>query len=252
MTAALVSTSRRPYGALELKQSYQQGLLWALLIAVLMHLAAFQGSRMYQRWTLESQPVPPALERLMPLRVFDLEQRYRIKQEPPPPIAASKVKEDFRIGKIVPAKPEEVVDERLLATQLEILEHLTGQSGPDGHADTTGQIGLPQIRGVDLTLPDPDSFQWVSREPSLVPNQPKPDYPELAKLAGLEGTMILRILVSSEGEVLKVLVIKPLGHDAGFEEAAIDVAWKWRFIPALQNDRPVAAWINVPVKFSLH
>lgn len=252
METGITSSSRPRYGALELKQTYQQGLGWALFIAVAMHLAAIEGTQIYQRLTREETPPALPILRTLPMPRLHVEPGYKLPPPPPPGTPPAKFKEAFKIG--IPRAAGEVLleHEDVMATRLDILKHLMGVSGPDGQSgDTTGAIGLPGIPEAELYLPEPTEYVFVTREAQALPNQMKPRYPEFAELAGLDWKGMLRVLVGPQGDVLKVLVVNPTDDDAGFEAAAVAAAWTWRYIPALQNDRPVAVWVNVPVNFRL-
>lgn len=90
---------------------------------------------------------------------------------------------------------------------------------------------------------------------SLVPQQaPKvtkqvaPRYPSLARRARIEGTVSARILVDTEGKVARIEMIR--GQKL-FYKAVKEAAGQWQFSPALQGQRPVAAWITVPFSFEL-
>ena len=80
--------------------------------------------------------------------------------------------------------------------------------------------------------------------------QRKLQYPEIARKAGIEGTVIIYARIDKKGNVVKTKVVKPLGN-SGCNEAAIKAirAVKWK--PAKQRDKPVAVWVSVPVKFKL-
>ncbi|OQX96242.1 hypothetical protein B6I21_01455 [candidate division KSB1 bacterium 4572_119] len=80
--------------------------------------------------------------------------------------------------------------------------------------------------------------------------QKKLQYPEIARKAGIEGTVIIYAQISSQGTVKRTKVVKPLGN-SGCNEAAIKAikAVKWK--PAKQRDKPVTVWVSVPVKFRL-
>ena len=78
----------------------------------------------------------------------------------------------------------------------------------------------------------------------------KPKYPEIARRAGVEGTVVLRILVDEQGNVIKVEVVKGLGN-TGCNEAAMAAAIQCKFTPAMQRDRPVKVWTSYPVRFQL-
>jgi protein TonB len=75
-----------------------------------------------------------------------------------------------------------------------------------------------------------------------------PEYPEIAKRTGIEGTVLLKLLVNREGRVDSVKVQK--GPEV-FQKAAITAARKTVFSPARQNDRPVACWVVIPFRFVL-
>ncbi len=87
-----------------------------------------------------------------------------------------------------------------------------------------------------------------------VEEQPKrltavtPDYPETAKRAGIEGTVMLKVLVNKTGKVDSVEVQK---GPVVFHKAAIAAARETTFKPARQNDRAVACWVIMPFRFSI-
>jgi protein TonB len=78
----------------------------------------------------------------------------------------------------------------------------------------------------------------------------KPDYPAIARKAGIEGMVVLKILVNVDGHVIEAKVMKSLGN-AGCDEAAIDAAMKCKFEPALRRGKPVQVWVSYPVRFML-
>ncbi|MEE9162029.1 MAG: energy transducer TonB [Candidatus Neomarinimicrobiota bacterium] len=75
-------------------------------------------------------------------------------------------------------------------------------------------------------------------------------YPEFARRAGIEGTVILRIFVSRKGFVEEIIVEKGL-PDTGLDEAAIRAVKQVRFKPAKQRDRPLGVWLTIPIRFKL-
>jgi len=76
-------------------------------------------------------------------------------------------------------------------------------------------------------------------------------YPEIARLAGVEGRVMIWAKIGTESNVLKTMVMRSLGPN-GCDEAAMAAirAVKWK--PAKQRDKqPIAVWIAVPVDFRL-
>ncbi|MFC1554027.1 TonB family protein [candidate division KSB1 bacterium] len=80
--------------------------------------------------------------------------------------------------------------------------------------------------------------------------QKKVVYPELAKMAGIEGIVRINVLVNEKGVPEDFEVIQSLGN-IGCDEAAIDAIKQVRFEPAKQRDIPVKFWVAIPIKFKL-
>ena len=81
-------------------------------------------------------------------------------------------------------------------------------------------------------------------------NNPPPAYPPQSRRLGHQGKVILRVLVNTAGTPDKVEVRTSSGFDR-LDDAALDAVRRWRFVPARQGDSPVAAWVLVPIIFTL-
>ena len=77
---------------------------------------------------------------------------------------------------------------------------------------------------------------------------PPPVYPDFAREARIDGSVLVHVLVGKDGQVETIKLIKGI---TGLNEAAIDAVKKWTYTPAMQNGEPVAAWIAVPVVFQM-
>jgi periplasmic protein TonB len=77
-----------------------------------------------------------------------------------------------------------------------------------------------------------------------------PLYPESARRRRIEGRVVLRVSVSSDGAPLNVAVLQGSGHD-NLDEAAAAAVRQWRFVPATRGGVPVEAPADVPVQFRL-
>lgn len=75
-------------------------------------------------------------------------------------------------------------------------------------------------------------------------------YPEIAREAGIEGTVIVQVYVSETGDVTKTQIIKGIPK-TGLDEAARYAIKRTKFTPALSNDAPLGVWISIPVVFRL-
>lgn len=78
-----------------------------------------------------------------------------------------------------------------------------------------------------------------------------PDYPIEALRQGIEGTVLLSVLVDENGKPLQVLIDKTSGSHALDMAAREHVLTAWRFHPAQRNGHAIQAWAQVPVKFDL-
>ena len=81
-----------------------------------------------------------------------------------------------------------------------------------------------------------------------------PEYPEIARKAGIEGDVWLKVGVDTSGNVIpsKIKVIKNTTGNSGCVEAAIEAAKSYKFSPAYQRDKPVRVWVSLPFKFRLN
>ena len=94
------------------------------------------------------------------------------------------------------------------------------------------------------------SADFVPVEKNPVPvKQIAPDYPEIARRAGVEGTVWVSVCVDKEGKVKRARISK---SDAEiFNQPSIEAAMKWVFTPAIMNNSPVEVRVSVPFKFTL-
>lgn len=96
-------------------------------------------------------------------------------------------------------------------------------------------------------LPNWGDFVYVEILPEVI-EKAAPVYPQLAREAGVEGTVMVHLLVDKTGVVRDVRVVKSIPM---LDVAAVECVRRWRFKPALSNDRPIAVWVAAPVRFAL-
>ena len=77
---------------------------------------------------------------------------------------------------------------------------------------------------------------------------PKPDYPQLAKLARIQGTVRLEALISTDGIIKHLRVVS--GHPL-LVKAALEAVEQWRYRPTLLNGQPVEVETEIDVNFAL-
>ncbi len=81
-------------------------------------------------------------------------------------------------------------------------------------------------------------------------DNPAPAYPALSRRMGEQGRVLLRVYVHADGSAGQVEIRESSGFER-LDRAAREAVARWRFVPARQGERPVAAWVLVPISFSL-
>jgi periplasmic protein TonB len=77
----------------------------------------------------------------------------------------------------------------------------------------------------------------------------RPDYTEEARRRGIEGDVVLELVVRADGSVGTVKVLRGLG--SGLDQRAADAVRQWRFSPARRFGTPVDVMVEVAVEFKL-
>jgi TonB family protein len=101
----------------------------------------------------------------------------------------------------------------------------------------------PLAERGELVEPGPDVMDPVLLE------HPKLKYPKRAKRNKVEAVVRVRVLVDENGTVLEAKVEEQKGY--GFDEVAIEVALKARFIPATKGEVQVKMWTELPLVYRL-
>jgi periplasmic protein TonB len=81
-------------------------------------------------------------------------------------------------------------------------------------------------------------------------SRPIPVYPALARMRGLEGQVLLRVVVDRDGHVEEAVTV--VRSTPPFDTAAIDAVRRWRFEPGRdEGGRQVRVLLEVPIRFQL-
>jgi protein TonB len=88
--------------------------------------------------------------------------------------------------------------------------------------------------------------------PPRILSKVEPSYPEGARSAGLEGTVLVKIQILTNGAPGDITVNHSSGHDS-LDEAAIAAVRQWRFIPAKNQDSGISimCYTTMPIVFRL-
>ena len=79
---------------------------------------------------------------------------------------------------------------------------------------------------------------------------PDPEYTDRARRKKLNGTVVVAMVVTPQGDVRDLKVIKSLDKD--LDKQALAAMSKWRFEPATKNGKPVAVHVKAEAAFRLY
>lgn len=240
MTAKTIAAAVQ-YGFQEFRLNYKRNLSIALSIAVVLHLSIIGIYYLVGYLSEEDEPI--VMVRLT--KYTDLGPPPSLTEtEASAAVAVSVPVAKPTVGIPVPVPDAEVSPEQTIATQQElsaIQSPVLSQQGGDENVQIEQDIMIDEE--------EPPDFVPVEKQPVPV-KQVQPDYPDLARRAGLEGTVWVKILVDKEGKAKKAVVMK--SDSEIFEEPALAAARQWVFTPAIMNNGPVAVWAAVPFRFKLN
>ena len=232
------------YGSFELKKLVGRNLIRGLVISVIVHTAVVASpyiANLFQSYIPEPGRVvvidPSQLTKLKSLR--DTPEQVAIaRPKIAPPRAAIPV-----------AVPEEQVEEQaeLMPSQEELSDIMT--AGGDEELDI-GEGTEVVIADEGDAIPESDVFIPFEVAPTPLPDfSPQPEFPEMAKLAGVQGKVVAQVYVDKKGEVKKWKIVQVKPEGLGFEDEVEKVIKKWKFTPAIQQGNPVGVWIAIPFNF---
>ncbi|MEK7726904.1 MAG: TonB family protein [candidate division KSB1 bacterium] len=233
-----------PYGAPEMLLQYNKYLAWATLIAValqLFGLLSWVAAR-----ALSEEPEAPMVRMRIIKDVAELGPPPSISATTTPAIAVSGPAVRPSVGIPVPVPDAQITEENTIATQEELAQMQAPISSGAG-----GGTGDSLVISDDAFLfeeePDIDEFIPYQVAPVII-KRVEPIYPELARKAGMQGKVWVKVLIDKEGKVKKAVIMQGIEI---FHEAAISSVLQWVFKPAIQQDRPIAVWMAIPINFKL-
>ncbi len=261
-TTAINKGEGARYGAPELKKFIQKNTIIGFVIAAAMILllllayfivflvnkedTTFKAPLGNRKFSLSDLPPPPAAE------------------APPVPPPSAPVQPASgpaaRAGTPVPVPDALIAPDMKDFASMDQVSRASaiGGEGEDfgGFADAIGE-GQIDYGNINVTEreeePEMDAFIAVEKEATadLREIQGRLKYPDIARRAGAEAKVTLRVLVGKDGKPKKAVVVSD--EQPWFDKAAIDAVMDPRTVmtPAIQNKQAVEMWLTVPIQFKL-
>jgi TonB family protein len=232
-----------------LRREAAKWLTWANAVALVMALGAFGG---WAWWTHRQPERVPVVRQVKIVRYTDLGVPPSIARPAVPQLNVAEAVAKIAAPPPRIAVPEPVADEKAQAKTIATVSEMAEALAPITMEDLGTGGGEGDSLVIDAgtgtgTSPSPDEFIAVDEEPVRVSIDP-PVYPPMAQQAGVEGTVLVRVLVGKDGKVKDVIFID--GPEA-LKEAADACARTAVFRPALIDHKPVEVWVMMPVTFKL-
>ena len=194
-------------------------------------------------------PPPPPLPRGNPM------VQEKAKPETPKPVTEATPKPEFTAPihteqpqKVAELKPEPGIrpeDQFGSATGSDLGDPLGMEEGVEG-----GVVGgvpggvLGGVLGGTGTGPVMD-YDSAPRPIKIT----RPQYPQEAFVKKVEGTVVVEILIDSQGRVVRARVIQSVPL---LDAAALQTVYQWIFQPAMKHGHPVTTIAHAPVAFRIY
>ena len=233
-------------------------LISAVILALLIHIFFF---RLDYGW-LKGKPLfRPKIDSVSITLV-------QIKKEPPrpvlqKPVSHRPVKPDQR--KVQPNIPKQIKKEKAIIKPPVIQEHSakeeevnkTKLSETENAIETSAARSFPldmiqDESNLETPPPQPDQPETVHIKTAapLYKENPRPEYPRLARRRGYQGTVMLDVLVDQDGRVSDLKIAESSGYSI-LDKKAVSSVKKWIFQPGKKGDHNIAMWVKVPIRFEL-
>jgi protein TonB len=230
------------YGAMELKAYMPTSTLrgfWGSMSVLVLLFLGYSVYALANRITVRSTPIVNSM------KIMNLPPPPAASEAIVPPPAAPASLPTARAGTPVPV-PDALIMPDVICTWVDAITR------PSDGLDE-GIPSLPSDITEEVREEEPDVYEPtpVEREPFLDIRelQKLVVYPEVAKRAGIEGRVFVRVLVGKNG-VPKKHIIEGSDSDL-LNGAAAKAVMSAVFTPAIQNNKPVECWVSIPIIFRL-
>ncbi|OGU15328.1 MAG: hypothetical protein A2475_16445 [Ignavibacteria bacterium RIFOXYC2_FULL_35_21] len=252
---AIAMPAPSDYGAIELKEfirKYTYKGFIVTVVSLIILLLLYWGTVKISEATANKFKMAPIVK----IDITDLPPPPSDAEEIPPPPAEQIINTGpaSRAGTPVPVPETEITADLKEFASMEELGRASSEGG-DG-VDLGGfapNIDVNKKVNVDVreSEGDPWEFVAVEKEPyiDLAELQKKIVYPEMARRAGIEGKVIVRVYVGKDGKPVKTLIES--SDNELLDNAAKIAIMKSVFTPAIQNGSPVSLWVSIPINFRL-
>jgi periplasmic protein TonB len=265
-THAIAAAGIHDYGAAELKKFYQKFLRRGLELAVLAHIIVISTyltvnyiEKLNKEKLIEQQKQQ---QRIITLTDLEPPPSATEEESPPPKLTEAVTTPTKDLTALTPEPvAREKAQEQTIKTQQQLEEIKTPVSsiGDTGKFVYSGPVKIEEkrveekVEKQDKGVQEKSTYMEyeVEKPPECVNLEQVKSmmvYPEVARQAGIEGRVSVKVLVGTDGSVQRVGSMT--GPDV-FADEVKSKAMNLQFTPGLQNGKPVRVWVTVPFNFRL-
>ena len=197
--------------------------------------------------------IPLTAKIVLPMVSVDLPDYVRVAPMPPPPLVSTPAPaRDVSKAPVAPTTPTTAPP--AIGKEPVEMPHYVGPpdatSGlPQGIGDAVGVgISAPTV----LVPPPPKPPAQVRVADLPVPprkiSDARPVYPDIARQARREGTVVMEAVLDPGGRVTQLRVIQSVPL---LDQAAIDAVRQWRYTPSTYGGHPVSVLMTITIRFTL-
>lgn len=203
----------------------QSGFVTALLVLIGLFHMSFEGSDGFDVVVAEQEIV----------EMEEIRQTKQVEQPPPPP---------------KPPVPVEVPNDEILEDDILDLDASLDLDEPSTFIPAPPP---PREEAEEEEETEAEIFVVVEEMPEIIGGTARLHelvrYPELARQAGMEGLVVVKVVVEPDGSVSNPQVVRSAGDL--LDGAAVEAVMKLEFKPGKQRGQPVRVSFAVPVRFRL-
>ena len=184
--------------------------------------------------------------------------------EPTPPIETAPIVEPQALE--LPEPAPQIVEKRsepVVVNETPQPEPQIAKSEPVAESPSSSPQEIqPQSLSKPILAPRPEDLRspdqaqgielpQIAQPPKPISRNPKPPYPLLARERRQEGTVLLRVKVSDAGRIQEAEIKQSSGFPLLDKSALKTIRRYWQFEPARSGLAPVAAEMEIPIRFQL-
>jgi protein TonB len=205
------------------------GRYFGLAVVVLVHVALIAA-------LLQYAPVRRSIARAAPIMVSVITPQAEV---PPPPPKQALAPKPLRTS--TPPPIERVPDPPPVVSESTAVSPITLPPP----APLPPEAPVVQV----ASAPEPPPIVPPRFNADYLQN-PAPTYPALARRMHEQGRVLIRVLVSADG-VPERIELKTSSGFPRLDNSALETIRSWKFVPARQGEQKIAAWVVVPITFTL-